>query len=321
LKYMPKVSVIIPTYNRCNLLTEAIKSVLQQSYGDFEVLVIDDGSTDDTRLVVESISDDRIRYLYKDNGGQSSARNLGFVKAKSKYVAYLDSDDLWSSDYLETMVRQLDANEDYGAVYTRIISLHSDGRREELSKPEHYRSGWITKYFFDSMAYLAPLATCFRKSACEDIFWDEALRRDEDYDFFLRVSTKTQFLFVPDAYAIKRAHAGSFSSEVTPIGAIDGAHILERFYFHFGGDKYVSLRAARRKISHRYRKAAKIARALGNSDAAILLFKKAMSCYPTDIRLYLDLLRASLKSKQSDTLHDWQMPGPLPPYITVSQKL
>jgi len=318
---MPDVSVIIPTYNRCNLLTEAIKSVLQQSYGDFEVLVIDDGSTDDTRLVVESISDDRIRYLYKDNGGQSSARNLGFVKAKSKYVAYLDSDDLWSSDYLETMVRQLDANEDYGAVYTRIISLHSDGRREELSKPEHYRSGWITKYFFDSMAYLAPLATCFRKSACEDIFWDEALRRDEDYDFFLRVSTKTQFLFVPDAYAIKRAHAGSFSSEVTPIGAIDGAHILERFYFHFGGDKYVSLRAARRKISHRYRKAAKIARALGNRDAAILLFKKAMSCYPTDIRLYLDLLRASLKSKQSDTLHDWQMPGPLPPYITVSQKL
>ena len=317
---MPDVSVIIPTYNRSQLVKEAIESTLRQSYGDFEVLVIDDGSTDDTRLVVESISDDRIRYLYKDNGGQSSARNLGFVKAKSKYVAYLDSDDLWSSDYLETMVRQLDANEDYGAVYTRIISLHSDGRREELSKPEHYRSGWITKYFFDSMAYLAPLATCFRKFVCEDIFWDEALRRDEDYDFFLRISTKTQFLFVPDAYAIKRAHAGSFSSEVTPIGAIDGAHILERFYFHFGGDKYVSLRAARRKISHRYRKAAKIARALGNRDAAILLFKKAMSYYPTDIRLYLDLLRASLKSKQSDTLHDWQMPEPLPPYITVKQK-
>ncbi len=317
---MPSASVIIPTYNRSALVKEAIESVLRQSYTDFEVLVVDDGSADDTRSVVKQIPDSRITYCYKDNGGQSSARNLGLVRAKGEYVAFLDEDDLWPPNYLETVVNQLDANKDYGATYTRVVDLQPDGEKRELSSSERYRSGCITKYFFDFSPCLMPSATCFRRSVWKNVFWDEHLKRSPDYDVFLRISTKTKFLFVPSVSVTKRWYAENLSSVFSPEGAIDVAHILERFYFHLGGNKYVPLRMAKRKISHRYRKAAKISYTLGNRRAAISLLKKAIRYYPLDIRLYVDLLKVLLKSKKSDTMPDWQMPEPLPQYITVTQR-
>lgn len=317
---IPRVSVIIPTYNRSCRVKEAIESVLQQSYTDFEVLVIDDGSTDYTRSVVKRFSDERIRYFYKDNGGQSSARNLGLIKARGDYVAYLDEDDLWLSGYLENIVRQLDTKEDYGATYTRVIESYPNSRKREMGISERNESGWITQYFFEFSPCLMPSATCFRKSVWKDVFWDEALKRCPDYDVFLRVSTKTQFLFVPDTYVIKRWYPDNLSSLKDPIGFIDKAHTLERFYFQLGGNKYVTHKRASRKISRAYRKAGKISMALGDKRAAVLFFKKAISYYPMDLRLYINLMRILLKKIQIENIPDWHMPEPLSPHVTVTQK-
>lgn len=317
---MPNVSVIIPTYNRSRLVKEAVENVLKQSYADFEVLVIDDGSTDDTGSVVSRIADSRVKYHYQDNGGQSSARNLGLARAKGEYVAFLDEDDLWPPEYLETVINQLESNKNYGATYTRVIEQHPDGTKREISTPERCRSGWITRYYFDFSPCLMPSATCFHKSVWKGVFWDEALRRSPDYDLFLRISTKTQFLFIPDTFIIKRSMPDSLSTTANPIGPIDGAHTLERFYFHLGGSKYIPLKAAKRKISHRYRKAGKVAYTLGNQQIAIKLFKKAVRYSPFDSRLYIDLLKTLLKSKKSEVAPDWEMPEPLPPYITATQK-
>lgn len=317
---MPGVSVIIPTYNCSALVKEAIESVLQQSYADYEVIVVDDGSTDDTRSVVKQISDHRIRYFYKANGGQSSAQNLGIVKATGKYIAYLDSDDIWPPDYLKTVVNELDAKEGYGATYARVLILYPDGTKKEMSKTEVCKSGWITKYFFETYPGLMPSATCFRKSACDGVFWDEALKRTPDYDFFLRISTKVRFLYVPDTYVTKRWLPQNLSSSKDPINYIEKAYILERFFFRLDGKKYVSLRCLNRKISRNYRKAGKISTALGNRHAALLLFKKAISYYPVDLRLYINLIKALLKNIWSETIPDWQMPEPLPPHITVPQE-
>lgn len=96
-------SVVIPLYNKKHTIRECIASVLSQSYQDFELLVIDDGSTDNSFQVVSEYSDNRIRIVQQSNGGVSSARNLGLKLAKSKYVALLDADDLWMPDYLEKM--------------------------------------------------------------------------------------------------------------------------------------------------------------------------------------------------------------------------
>lgn len=107
---MPKVSVIIPTYNRSSLVKDAICSVLAQTELDLEVIVVDDGSTDGTCKVVEGLRDGRVNYFYKINGGAASARNLGLSKCEGEYVAFLDSDDFWPENYLEVMVSHLENN-------------------------------------------------------------------------------------------------------------------------------------------------------------------------------------------------------------------
>ena len=98
---MPKVSVIIPTYNRSKIVKDAICSVLDQTESDLEIIVVDDGSTDDTHSIVSGISDDRVFYFFKTNGGPAGARNLGLSKAKGEYIAFLDSDDFWPENYIE----------------------------------------------------------------------------------------------------------------------------------------------------------------------------------------------------------------------------
>src|SRR2546426_5040394 len=105
----PRVSVIIPCFNRSAQLREAVESVLAQTYQDFEILIIDDGSTDDTRVSLENRfrGNPRIRYFYKNHGGPGPARNLGLGHAVGEYIAFLDSDDLWLPEKLENQIRQL----------------------------------------------------------------------------------------------------------------------------------------------------------------------------------------------------------------------
>ena len=93
----PKVTVVIPTYNRAHLIKDAVESVLNQTYQDFELIVIDDGSTDNTREVL-AVYKDKLTYIYQENQGRSSARNHGIELAQGEYIAFLDSDDVWFPD-------------------------------------------------------------------------------------------------------------------------------------------------------------------------------------------------------------------------------
>ena len=108
---MPKFSVIIPTYNRCEFVKNAIQSVLDQTYKDYEIIVIDDGSTDSTKDSLSSIIE-QITYIYQDNRGVSSARNTGIKKSIGSYIAFLDSDDLWEPKKLELQYQFILANPD-----------------------------------------------------------------------------------------------------------------------------------------------------------------------------------------------------------------
>ena len=103
------ISIIIPAYNAADYLAQTIESVLNQTYSDFELILIDDGSTDRTREIIKDYQckDARIKYFYKENGGVSSARNLGLQKATGDFVSFLDSDDLWDRRFLELMYHKL----------------------------------------------------------------------------------------------------------------------------------------------------------------------------------------------------------------------
>ena len=317
---MPCVSVVIPTYNRSKLVKEAIESVLEQSYRNFELIVVDDGSTDDTRSVVEQVSDNRLTYFYKDNGGHCSARNYGLMQAKGQYIALLDHDDLWPNNYLEIMVDRLQAQNQCGFAYARVLLLQENGKTKPFAREERYLSGWVTKAFFKGGPCIMPSATMFKKEILGEFYFDEALKLGEDNDLFLRLSVKTPFLFVSDTNVFRRATPGSLSTHVTIDNQCYGILSVERFYYRLGGNKLIPPVLARRSISHKYRRAAKNVAQTYNRTAAIIFIKRAIRYYPLDIRLYFDLLKSFLLSKKNDPNPSWQMPKPLPPYITVTQK-
>ena len=139
----PRVSVIIPTYNRATLVCKAIDSVLEQTFGDHEILVIDDGSTDGTESAVAGYGQ-RVRYFWQDNRGMSAARNRGIDLARGEYLALLDSDDLWMPFKLELMVSVLDRFPEAGFAFSNFSHLHADGRIEPdgLRSWHHSKQNW-----------------------------------------------------------------------------------------------------------------------------------------------------------------------------------
>lgn len=306
---MPKVSVIIPTYNRSGRVKEAISSVLAQTEPNLEIIVVDDGSTDDTRTVVESLADKRVGYFYKTNGGPASARNFGLSKARADYIAFLDSDDSWPPNYLEVMLSHLENNSEFGAVYSPITVIYPDGNEIKSYKSPRGKSGWVTLDLF-RRSFVSIFAAVFRESVWKDFYFDELLKRTaEDSDAFLRLSMRTQFLFVPTVEALHRISSDSISAQTGV--ACWRLLVLERFYCRLGGDKIIPRRIAERRISHACRKVAEERRKRGLRGAAIQLYGRAIRHWPYDLRLYLGLGRALLLSSAEDPEPNWKMLEPL----------
>ena len=262
---MPKVSVVIPTYNLSHMVGETINSVLQQTEPDMEVIIVDDGSTDSTREVVEAITDSRVKYFYKDNGGTPSSYNYGFSKAKGEYVAFLDHDDLWPNNYLQVMLGHLENNSEFGAAYGLITVLYPDGSKIKSYRRPKGKSGWLTSDLF-KRNYIWNSATIIRRSVLDGFCFDESLRVGcEDRDYFLRLSTRIQFLFVQDVETIRREHKTNLSKKM----ALEPTRILvmERFYFRLGGDKIIPKCIARYRISRTCNRVAKSHRKQANRSA------------------------------------------------------
>jgi glycosyltransferase involved in cell wall biosynthesis len=307
---MPKVSVIIPTYNLSSMVEDTINSVLKQTERDLEVIVVDDGSTDDTCAVIQGIKNGRVKYFYKNNGGTSSARNHGLSKAKGKYIAFLDHDDLWPVKFLEVMISHMEKNKGFGLAYSPITIMYPDGRQIKSYKAPKGKSGWLTVDLF-KRGFIWTSAAVIRSSVLKDFYYDESLRRSyEDGEYFLRLSTRTPFLFVPEVEAIRRDHTKNLSGQVgvQPTRIL----VLERFYFLLGGDKIIPSGIAKRKMSYACRKVAKARQYEGHRAAAMTLYKRAIKYCPTNLQLYLGLLQTLLLSKKDDPNPGWQMPGPLP---------
>lgn len=134
------VSVIIPTYNRADKIKPAVESVLNQTYTDFELIIVDDGSTDNTKDVIESINDSRIRYVYQENAGACSARNNGIICSKGEYIAFHDSDDIWHKDKLEKQMNAL-LQSRADIVCCRLNKKYPDGTIK--LKPKQMKQGFM----------------------------------------------------------------------------------------------------------------------------------------------------------------------------------
>jgi glycosyltransferase involved in cell wall biosynthesis len=311
---MAAVSIIIPTFNRSDLLKECVNSLLAQTYSDIEIIVVDDGSTDDTREMIKAVTDkqDKVKYYCRPHLGACAARNFGLKQAKGEYIGFFDSDDLWPANYIEAMIKALKTSPDFGAAYSRIMRYKDGKIHGQYGAMHSPPSGSITIDLFTGKPFILPSSTIFRKEAWTGISWDEALKNRQDLDVFLRISTRIKFIYVPEIYAIHRKHNNSISVAAGKDIFDNGPGVMERFYFQLDGKSYVPKRWAFRHISHRYRHFALRNLHAGNRTVSIMLLKKALSYYPVDLRLYVKLFRAFLLNPENDKMSDWQSPTGLP---------
>ena len=197
-----RISVIIPTYNRDAYLVDAICSVLNQTYRNLELIIVDDGSTDHTRQIVNGFADTRIRYLYQDNGGASRARNVGIGMAQSEYIAFLDSDDEWMPQKLEKQMEQMQHLSDRtGIVYCRMKAVYDYGQSiifPSVEQSSEELSGkMLMKLLKDNV--IGTPSILVRKSCLDEVgTFNENLRCLEDWEFVLRVAKKWEIGFVEE---------------------------------------------------------------------------------------------------------------------------
>jgi len=207
----PEVSVIIPTYNRGWIIEEAIDSVLAQDFEDFELIVVDDGSTDDTGQILEAYDQDLI-VCRQSNRGVSAARNRGIDAAAGRLIAFLDSDDLWLSRKLSTQVEFFHSNPEAIINQTEEIWIRN-GVRVNPKTRHHKISGMI---FEPSLALclVSPSAVMMRRSLFDEVgLFDEDLPACEDYDLWLRLSWRYPVHLIETPLIIKRGgHADQLSN-------------------------------------------------------------------------------------------------------------
>lgn len=209
---MPKVSVIIPTHNRADLLKAAIQSVLDQTYPDFELLVCDDASKDHTRDVVAGFSDRRIRYTrYEENRGVVELRNNAVNDSNGDYIAFLDDDDEWLPDKLEKQVSLLDGSSaETGAVYTGAIFMDIKLGRQKVVIPRQRGNIFRDLLFHDFIvtSSLVVKKVCFEKAG----LFDPEFKSASDFDMWLRISGIFEFDCVEEPLVRYRVHQNSISN-------------------------------------------------------------------------------------------------------------
>ncbi len=196
------VSIIIPSYNRAEFLTRALQSVRDQVFQDWETIVVDDGSEDDSRQVIESLHDDRIRYIYQPHKGVSAARNAGIRLAKFSWLCFLDSDDYWKPRKLQRQLEEIENRPGYAITYTDEIWIRRN-RRVNPRKIHCKYAGWIYHHCLP-LCIISPSSVMIHRRIFEAHgLFDESLPVCEDYEMWLRLSAHHPIHFLVEPLTVK----------------------------------------------------------------------------------------------------------------------
>jgi len=207
---MVKVSVIIPAYNAEKYIGEAINSVLSQMYTDFEVIVIDDGSTDETQARVKEFGE-LVSYYYKQNNGPASARNFGVKKAKGEFIAFLDADDLWEPEKLEKQLNFLNRHPEIVLVCSAIYSFGTRSKTYYLLSTKTHQGNLFRSLFLKSFIHTSSVIIK-KKAIIEDVGgFKEEYRWGEDYDLWLRIAKRFPIAYLGEPLVRIRSHEQNIS--------------------------------------------------------------------------------------------------------------
>ena len=207
------VSVIVPSYNMAHGLPHAVQSALEQSYDNLEVLIVDDGSTDDTpELVRQWGCNRRVRAHRQANGGLSYARNQGIALIRGPFIALLDADDLWSSEELARQMALFQGRPKVGVVYSPLERMDREGRPLP-TEPMQLHRGWVTGALLIQNLVAASSVVVRRECFDRHGGFDTELRTGEDYDMWLRLSAHYQFDFISEPAIRYRIWVGQMSTD------------------------------------------------------------------------------------------------------------
>lgn len=215
----PTVSVIISTYNRAHMVGRAIRSVLGQTYRDFELIVVNDASTDHTDEVLNSFNDKRIRYVrFGENRGGPAARNTGIKMARGKYIAFLDDDDEWLPAKLEKQVEKMkDVTGEVGLIYSGSEVIADDSntiqRRYHPEQRGNVHKRLLLGPMVGSVSNVLVKKECFIKVG----LFDESLKSCQDWDMWKRISDHYEFDFVPEILSRIHLHPDQISSDLASL--------------------------------------------------------------------------------------------------------
>jgi len=222
-----KVSVIVPTYNRAHLVTETMDSILSQTFKDFELIVVDNYSSDNTEEVIKSYKDERIRYFkHRNNGVVAVNRNYGVSKAKDEYIAFCDDDDLWFPEKLEKQVQEMEKDSQVGLVCNNEIHFDDRGDHGEVFRAKPGDSN-LTFEALVWKSFISSSTVMVRKAVLDDVgVMDESpeLVGVEDYELWLRIARKYRVKYIDIPLGKYRTHPGAYRRG--PVKALEGERLI-----------------------------------------------------------------------------------------------
>ncbi|WP_159783163.1 glycosyltransferase [Sodalinema gerasimenkoae] len=226
---MVQISVILPVYNGVSTITDTINSVLGQTFQEFELIVIDDGSTDDTVSVIETIKDDRLRIHQFENAGQGESRNRGAALAQGEYLSFIDADDLWTPDKLESQWQALQTHPQAAVAYS--WTDHIDENNQFFRAGPHLTfSGDVYKKLIISDFVGSGSNVLIRKAAFDEVGgFAPHLTPAEDWDLWVRLAARYEFVVVPQVHILYRTLTTSSSFNLAKMEA-SSVQVMERIF-------------------------------------------------------------------------------------------
>ncbi len=279
----PAVSVVVPTYNRGDVLSRAIDSVLDQTFQDFEIVVVDDGSTDDTAQVVTTYDDERVRYVaHDDNQGQNAARNTGIGMAEGRYVSYLDSDDELLPTHLERVVTVLESlpGEFGGVIVGAEDESDGDLRTREVYEGEVVREDLLSGHMYEGIGGLSTLT--FKADVIDDVgLHDPTITKCTDWDFYVQLASEYSLYGINET--LVRRHLRHDSVSLNAENVVDG----ERALLAKHGDALDGYNRSLRRHNIAMARAA-----LGDMDGTRRELVRSIREYPYETTYYVNLIFA-----------------------------
>lgn len=284
---MATVDIIIPSFNGAKYLPAAIESVISQTFEDWQIVLVDDGSTDNTTEVIgpyQARLGAKLRYIKQENRGLPAARNTAIRASSSEFLALLDADDVWLPCRLSSSLRVMAERPQAGLTYGLVKFIDPEGRIGEifLGNPRN-AEGLIAPYIYMRTVELPCPTITFRRKCIDDVgVFDETLRASEDRDLWLRIALRNEVAFVPEILAYYRRSPNSMSTDPQRMLQAQLQFIRKHY-----GSKGCGLRCRQAALARSYKQNAENLKMRGRASAALRSSLQALAHYPFGMDYYV----------------------------------